>query len=87
MWPEYSHDRTGRVDFFMPDKRWAVGLLQNGTYGQILEHVDRYDTLGKYETWGVINEYIVFNFCYDKSHRDLRNIRKSIVEILFSQEN
>lgn len=82
IWSEHSHDRTGRVDFLIPDRRWAIELLQNG-----LEHVGRFDKLGKYEIWGIFDEYIIFNFCYLKKHRDLRKTSKTIIEVFsFSRE-
>ena len=87
IWPEHSHDRTGRVDFLIPDRRWAIELLQNGTKGQILEHVDRFDELGKYEMRGIFDECIIFNFCYLEKRRDLRKTSKTIIEVLsFSRE-
>ena len=74
---EYSHDRKGCIDFLIPDKGWGIELLQNGSNEQILEHSSRFERSGKYQKWGIIQEYIVLNFCHRTTHRDLRSTSKT----------
>ena len=76
---EYSHTRSGRVDFLVDDKKWGIELLQNGTEGDILEHSNRFGSSGKYHRWGVIKDYIIINFCSPATKRDLQDTGKITV--------
>ena len=80
---EYSQDRTGRIDFWLPDEAWGIELLQNGTLDAIEDHtINRFqfdenlDLCGKYRRWGILKDFVIINFCFGAKHRDLRNTGK-----------
>ena len=80
---EYSQDRTGRIDFWLPDEAWGIELLQNGTLDAIKDHtINRFqfdenlDLCGKYRRWGILKDFVIINFCFGSKHRDLRNTGK-----------
>lgn len=75
---EYQHNQSGRVDFYLPEDRLGLELLQNGTLDEIEEHTEHVDTLcGKYGRWGIMKDFLVVNFCFGSKHQDLRNTRTS----------
>lgn len=76
IYSEYMHDRGGRVDFLIPGKQWGIELLQNGRIKNIVEHSERFGPSGKYSKWGIIQEYIIINFCHTETHYDLRDTSK-----------
>ncbi|KAL5356893.1 hypothetical protein BJX96DRAFT_143570 [Aspergillus floccosus] len=59
---EWSRTKQGRVDFWIPDKLWAIELLRD--HDRIDEHVSRFHDARKYNVWlveGMIKEWIVVN--------------------------
>ena len=65
--------KSGRVDFLLPSQKWAIELLQNGNTSQIMEDALRFDPKGTYGKWGVIDEFIIINFCRPTKRKDLQN--------------
>jgi hypothetical protein len=53
----------GRVDFWIPEKKWAVELLTD--HDGIVEHCDRFNSLdGQYRPWidsGKIEDWIIID--------------------------
>lgn len=50
----------GRVDFYVPSKKWGIELLRDG---QLLEeHSNRFSSTGQYGMTLDINEYIILDF-------------------------
>ncbi|CAL8581969.1 hypothetical protein XPA_007650 [Xanthoria parietina] len=81
---EYQHNQSGRVDFYLPEDRLGLELLQNGTLDEIEEHTEHVDTLcGKYGRWGIMKDFLVVNFCFGSKHQDLRNTRLATNQKLF----
>ncbi|KAF7502203.1 hypothetical protein GJ744_006744 [Endocarpon pusillum] len=68
---EYSHSSSGRVDFYVFDKKWGIEILQSGSKAQIMEHAARFGLGGKYTTWNILDDYIVLNFCPKTKLRNL----------------
>ena len=75
--PEYSHNKRGRIDFFVFDKKWGIEVLQGGSISSIAEHAARFATGGKYRVWNIFNDYIILNFCSKETVRKLEIEGKS----------
>ncbi|CAD6440086.1 8267c12d-1877-4d11-af0e-a3ad6f1ef536 [Sclerotinia trifoliorum] len=60
---EYSYTKDGRIDFYVLDKRWGIEILQSGNKNKMEEHLGRFRIGGKYHGWGILEDYIVLNFC------------------------
>jgi hypothetical protein len=59
--PEFGN-KYGRIDFFLPSKKWGVELLRNGD--RLLPHSKRF-TEGEYREWirnGGMVDYIILDF-------------------------
>ncbi|TDL13463.1 hypothetical protein BD410DRAFT_797614 [Rickenella mellea] len=59
--PEFGNDR-GRIDFFIPSKKWGIELLRDGN--RLAAHAKRF-TAGEYASWiaqGVIDDYAIIDF-------------------------
>ena len=72
-----EHEERGsrsRVDFIIPEKRWAIEVLYIGAARDIIEHAKRCLPEKRYGRIAIIAEYIVLNFCHGpaKKHVDLR---------------
>jgi len=46
---EWSRTRDGRVDFYIPEKKWAIELLRD--HIEVNEHISRFKEGGKYHPW------------------------------------
>ncbi|KAJ7657977.1 hypothetical protein B0H17DRAFT_353274 [Mycena rosella] len=63
MWPEYDSNRPGRIDFFVPARKWGIELLRDEH--DIKEHNDRFSPGGRYHMWlqsAQIVDWIVVDF-------------------------
>lgn len=73
-------NRKGRVDFFIPKKKWAIELLAD--FNRLDQHLDRFlpGPQGKYHSWIVSNEvtdYIVINLTHETKKKSvMRNSRR-----------
>jgi hypothetical protein len=59
--PEFGN-KQGRIDFFIPSKKWGIELLCNGN--RINSHIKRF-TRGEYGKWihdGVLKDYVIIDF-------------------------
>ncbi|KAL4737754.1 hypothetical protein BDV11DRAFT_216432 [Aspergillus similis] len=59
---EWSRTKDGRVDFWIPEKKWAVELLREED--RIHEHISRFQEGGRYHSWitdGMISDWIIIN--------------------------
>ncbi|PYI34045.1 hypothetical protein BP00DRAFT_444152 [Aspergillus indologenus CBS 114.80] len=59
---EWSRSGKGRVDFYIPDKCWAIEFLRDSD--RLAEHIARFYPLGAYHKWIVDNsvaDWIVIN--------------------------
>lgn len=59
---EWSRTKDGRVDFWIPEKKWAVELLREED--RVLEHISRFQEGGRYHSWitdGMITDWIIIN--------------------------
>jgi hypothetical protein len=66
--PEFG-TKNGRIDFFIPSKKWGVELLRNGD--RLLPHTKRF-TDGEYGKWirdGTMKDYIILDFRPDRPPR------------------
>ncbi|KAF7882078.1 hypothetical protein EAF00_011594 [Botryotinia globosa] len=71
---EYAETKDGRIDFFIFGKRWGIEILQSGNIGRLEEYADRFKAGGKYHKWGILEDYIILNFC-SKSSLDALKIK------------
>ncbi|ODM15257.1 hypothetical protein SI65_09198 [Aspergillus cristatus] len=46
---EWSRTKDGRVDFYIPEKKWAIELLRD--HDKVDEHISRFKDGGKYHPW------------------------------------
>ena len=46
---EWSRTKDGRVDFYIPEKKWAIELLRD--HDKVDEHISRFKEGGKYHPW------------------------------------
>ncbi|KAL2005990.1 hypothetical protein VTN00DRAFT_9644 [Thermoascus crustaceus] len=46
---EWSRTGDGRVDFYIPEKKWAIELLRD--HDRVNEHISRFKEGGKYYSW------------------------------------
>ena len=59
--PEFGN-KKGRIDFFIPSKRWGIELLRDGN--RIGKHSERF-TQGEYSRWiarGILQDYVILDF-------------------------
>ena len=71
---EYAETKDGRIDFFVFGKKWGIEILQSGDNGRLEEHANRFQSGGKYHKWGILEDYIILNFC-SKSSLDALKIK------------
>ncbi|KAF7861591.1 uncharacterized protein EAF02_010545 [Botrytis sinoallii] len=71
---EYVETKDGRIDFFIFGKKGGIEILQSGNNGRLEEHVDRFKAGEKYHKWGIVEDYIILNFC-SKSSLDALKIK------------
>ncbi len=82
---EYAKNKTGRIDFYLPDHDKGIELLQNGSDKQIKEHTSRFHLLcGKYAKWDILKDFMIVNFCFGSSHHDLRKTGEGVYPLLAS---
>jgi hypothetical protein len=58
---EFSYAADGRLDLFIRERRWAIELLRDEN--RTKEHVQRFRPGGNYHGWGIIEDYILLDFC------------------------
>ncbi len=54
---------AGRIDFFIPKKKWGIECMREGI--RLQEHASRFDVDGAYGQWigsGEMNDYIILDF-------------------------
>ncbi|KKK25072.1 hypothetical protein ARAM_003132 [Aspergillus rambellii] len=59
---EWSRTRDGRVDFYIPEKKWAIELLRD--HDRVYEYVSRFKAGGSYYSWieeGMIDDWIIID--------------------------
>lgn len=59
---EWSRTKNGRVDFYIPEKKWAIELLRD--HGEVDEHISRFKAGGKYHPWleeKMIKDWIIID--------------------------
>jgi hypothetical protein len=50
--------RKGRIDFFIPEKKWGIELIQEGTPSSLSEHSSRFGLGSKYGVWLASNDMV-----------------------------
>jgi hypothetical protein len=85
--PEYAAaagSRPGRIDFFIPSKKWGIELTRDG--GKLDEHATRFANDGAYEEWlrsSNMVDYVLLDFRSQKptkSHPGKRVVATSLGE-------
>ena len=61
---EFSYASDGRLDLFIPGKRWAIEWLRDGD--RTNNHVQLFRPGGIYRGWGIIQDYILLDFCTNR---------------------
>jgi len=77
----------GRIDFFIPGKKWGIEFLRDGTDGTLVEHGYRFIG-GAYSLWLASNEmvdYIVLDCRTDRPKKSYPS--RSFLNILHTSEN
>jgi hypothetical protein len=69
---EYAHTKDGRIDFYVADKKWGIELLQCGNTREIAVHTARFGKGGRYQEWGIMDDFIILNFCPRSALRKVR---------------
>ncbi|KAF7862600.1 hypothetical protein EAF04_007473 [Stromatinia cepivora] len=83
---EYAYTKDGRIDFYLFGKKWGLEILQSGNNGRLEEHANRFQSGGKYHKWGILEDYIILNFCSKSSIDSLKvkdlDIQSHILHII-----
>ncbi|KAL2852518.1 hypothetical protein BJY01DRAFT_91992 [Aspergillus pseudoustus] len=82
---EWSRTKDGRVDFVIPEKKWAVELLRDGD--RLGDHIARFYPEGRYHDWikdGSILEWAVIN-CTDRLPQ-MPSSEKNLLHAMFSED-
>lgn len=59
---EWSRKGDGRIDFWIPQKRWGIELLRD--HNRVNEHCDRFKKGGRYYSWiedGLLEDWIIID--------------------------
>jgi hypothetical protein len=59
---EWSHHGDGRIDFWIPQKKWGVELLRD--HDRVDEHCNRFKKGGRYYPWikaGMLEDWIIID--------------------------
>ncbi|EYE91008.1 ATP-binding protein [Aspergillus ruber CBS 135680] len=59
---EWSRTKDGRVDFYIPEKKWAIELLRD--HDKVDEHIFRFKEGGKYHSWlkeNMVKDWIIID--------------------------
>ncbi|BCR89869.1 uncharacterized protein ACHE_51067S [Aspergillus chevalieri] len=59
---EWSRTKDGRVDFYIPEKKWAIELLRD--HNKIDEYISRFKEGGKYHPWlkeNMVKDWIIID--------------------------
>lgn len=59
---EWTGNGDGRVDFYIPQKRWGIELLRD--HDRVAEHCDRFQESGRYYSWvksGMLEDWIIID--------------------------
>lgn len=59
---EWSWNGDGRVDFYIPCKKWGIELLRD--HSRLSEHCDRFEPGGRYHPWvssGMLKEWMIID--------------------------
>ncbi|KAI9695365.1 MAG: hypothetical protein M1820_008660 [Bogoriella megaspora] len=69
---EYSYKKDGRIDFLVSDQKWGIEVLQSGGSAEITDHAARFSDNGRYKKWGIMEDYIILNFCPRSKLREIK---------------
>ncbi|KAF8422273.1 hypothetical protein EV426DRAFT_643444 [Tirmania nivea] len=86
--PEWG-TAAGRIDFFIPDRKWGVEVLRDGV--TIGEHVRRFTGGGAYTHWlnlGLLTDYMILDFRGNIVKGPLRRTPtpNNVLRIIFEEE-
>ncbi|PYH70284.1 ATP-binding protein [Aspergillus vadensis CBS 113365] len=73
---EWARTASGRADFFIPEKKWAVELVRN--HDRIDDHVKRFQKGGQYFEWlqkKAVEDWIVINCATSVPNSDYEECR------------
>jgi hypothetical protein len=59
---EWSQKGDGRIDFWIPQKKWGIELLRD--HSRVNEHCDRFKEGGQYYSWikaGMLKDWIIID--------------------------
>ena len=59
---EWSRTKDGRVDLYIPEKKWVIELLRD--HDKVDEHISRFKDGGKYHPWlkeKMVEDWIIIN--------------------------
>ncbi|KAF7879488.1 hypothetical protein EAF04_000684 [Stromatinia cepivora] len=87
---EYSHISIGQIDFYIFSKKWGIEILQSGKQRTISEYISQFRVEGKYHGWGVMDDFIILNFCSKSSLQPLEirdvDIQSHILQVAIDFE-
>ncbi|KAL4918955.1 hypothetical protein BDW62DRAFT_210128 [Aspergillus aurantiobrunneus] len=72
----YSRTSNSEIDFYIPEKKWAVDLLRDNDH--IDDHVARFKKRGSYYSWiqdGRIKDWVIINYTTSSPAREYSETR------------
>jgi hypothetical protein len=84
---EWSRTKDGRVDFYIPEKKWAIELLRD--HDKVDEHISRFKAGGKYHPWlkeKMIEDWIIIDCATSLPTKGVFSVFNS-VSMIYSTNN
>ncbi|PLN74690.1 hypothetical protein BDW42DRAFT_181882 [Aspergillus taichungensis] len=84
---EWSGTSSGRVDFWIPEKKWAIELLRD--YNRLEDHLRRFKNGGTYYNWlesRAVVDYIVINCATTRPTTAQANRDPKLVHAIFEND-
>ena len=84
---EWSRTKDGRVDFYIPEKKWAIELLRD--HNRVDEHISRFKEGGKYHPWlkeNIIKDWIIIDCATSLPTKGVFSVFNS-VSMIYSTNN
>ncbi|KAI9037477.1 uncharacterized protein KD926_000271 [Aspergillus affinis] len=84
---EWSSTSSSRVDFWIPEKKWAIELLRD--YDRVEDHLRRFRNGGKYYEWlenRAVVDYIVINCATTRPTPAQANPDPNLIHAIFEND-
>ena len=84
---EWPRTKDGRVDFYIPEKKWAIELLRD--HDKVDEHISRFKEGGKYHPWlkeNMVKDWIIIDCATSLPTKGVFSVFNS-VSMIYSTNN